>query len=89
MRAHQAVSGILSLLCIGMWILVLYLIYVLPVREAVWKDYGAQLPMYVRMLITTGHFLRAFWFLVLPFLSLATLGFAGWFVWAFFARKKS
>ncbi|MCX7048402.1 MAG: hypothetical protein NTX50_23320 [Candidatus Sumerlaeota bacterium] len=89
MRMQQAVSAILFLLCMGMWLLMFYLIYALPLKEAAWKDQSMQLPLYLQMLITTGRFAQTYWILVFPPLFLVTAGFVAWFLLASFARKKN
>jgi type II secretory pathway component PulF len=78
MAVKRTLAALLVLLAIGLWVLMGYLIYVLPKQVAMWSAEEEALPAATVVLIDCGQVCQTFGLVILPLLVLLTLGATFW-----------
>lgn len=74
-KIKKALTYPIAVLVVAALVTAILLLFVVPVFEALFQDFGADLPLFTRLVIDLSQWLQAYWWLVLSALSVIIMTF--------------
>ncbi len=64
-KVKKALTYPIAVVTVGMLVMVILMVFVVPQFEAMFKDFGADLPVFTQMVVNASEFMQVYWWMII------------------------